>query len=182
MNGSIKEDKDKIKKYTQSGISVINKSIDVNPEFADSYILLETLNFNRWQYEQEKMQDIIAATQNAEAEAKKLDSNNPRLVLVTGISHFYTPEAFGGGAKVAIPDFEKSIELFKKRKEKSEIYPDWGYDMALGYMALSLMKRDDEGDIAKAKTYIDDATKINPESGFISEYVMAEYKKSSNGK
>lgn len=182
MNAAIKENKDKVKKYTESGISVINKSIDVNPEFADSYVLLETLNFNRWQYEPDKMQDIISATTNAETEAKKLDPNNPRFVLVTGISHFYTPEAFGGGVKVAIPDFEKSIELFKNRKEKSSIYPDWGYDMAIGYMALSLMKRDDDGDMLKAKTYIDEAAKINPDSGFINEYVMGEYKKVSGSK
>lgn len=178
----IKENKDNVKKYTQSGINVINKSIDENPTFADSYVLLETLNFNRWQYESDKMQDIISASESADQEAKKLEPNNPRYVLVTGIAHFYTPEAFGGGAKVAIPDFEKAIGLFKNRKEKSEIYPDWGHDMALGYMALSLIKRNDDGDIDKAKTYIDEATKINPDSGFISKYVMGEYKKESGSK
>ena len=51
----IKEDNAGLKKYTQSGIDVINKSIDEYPEFADSFVLLEALNFNRWQYEQEKM-------------------------------------------------------------------------------------------------------------------------------
>ena len=43
MEGMSKESSDKIKKYTQSGINVINKSIDENPEFADSYVLLEAL-------------------------------------------------------------------------------------------------------------------------------------------
>lgn len=182
MSGSKTEDKDKIKKYTESGIEIINKSIDENPEFADSYILLESLNFNRWQYEQDKMQEIISATQSADASAQKLEPGNPRYVLVNAIAHFYTPEAFGGGVKIAIPEFEKSIELFKKRKEKKEIYPDWGYDMALGYIAMSLIKRDDDGDMAKAKSYIDEAVKHNPKSGFINEYVMGEYKKASVSK
>lgn len=176
------EDKDKTKKYTQSGIDVINKSIELNPDFADSYVLLETLNFNRWGYEPEKMQDIISASQAADAQATKLEKDNPRLVLINGISSYFTPEAYGGGVKVAIPHFEKAIELFKKRKEKNELYPDWGYDMALGYMALSLIKRNDDGDMIKAKTYIDEATKINPDSGFIKSYVMEEYKKNSGSK
>ncbi|MBS1516674.1 MAG: hypothetical protein JSS91_01150 [Bacteroidetes bacterium] len=174
------QDKDKIKKYTESGIEMINKSIDENPEFCDSYVLLETLNFNRWQYEQEKMQEIISATQNADNEAKRIDADNPRYVLIKGISQFYTPEAFGGGVKMALPTLEKSIELFKNRKEKSELYPDWGHDMAMGYMALSLIKRNDDGDMTKAKDMIDEALKINPESGFISGYVMEEYKNSNS--
>ncbi len=181
-NASINQKTDDIKKYSQSGIEVINKSIDANPEFADAYVLLEALNFNRWQYEPEKMQDIISASQSAEASAEKLEPGNPRLMLLKGIAHFYTPEAYGGGPKVSMPEFEKSISLFEKRKEKSELYPDWGNDWALGYMALSLMKRNDDGDMTKAKKYIDDAIKLNPDSGFINVYVMDEYKKSSGSK
>ncbi|HQY19529.1 MAG TPA: hypothetical protein PK294_06440 [Ignavibacteria bacterium] len=169
------EDKDKTKKYTESGIETINKSIDENPEFCDSFVLLESLNFNRWQYEQEKMEEIISATQYADTEAKKLDANNPRYVLVTGISQFYMPEAFGGGVKIALPTLEKSEELFKTYKPKSELYPDWGQDMSYGYIALCLLKRDDEGDKAKAKEMIDEGLKINPDSGFLTGYVMKEY-------
>ncbi|HMS66352.1 MAG TPA: hypothetical protein PKD83_14000 [Ignavibacteria bacterium] len=169
-------DTERIKKYTQSGIDVLNKSIDENPEFADSYILLETLNFNRWQYEQDKMQEIISATQSADAEAKKLEPNNPRLSLINGIASFYTPEAFGGGVAIAIPLLEKSLQEFKTRKEKKDIYPDWGQDLAIGYLSMSLIKRNDDGDISKAKEYIDTGLKNNPDSGFLSGYVMKEYK------
>ncbi|MBK8552986.1 MAG: hypothetical protein IPL53_18760 [Ignavibacteria bacterium] len=84
----VKEDNAGLKKYTQSGIDVINKSIDEYPEFADSFVLLEALNFNRWQYEQEKMQEIIAATGSADESAAKLDKNNPRLLMLNGMSSF----------------------------------------------------------------------------------------------
>ncbi len=70
MNASKTENKDNIRKYTESGINLINKSIDENPEFADSFVLLEMLNFNRWQYEQEKMQEIIAATASADKQRR----------------------------------------------------------------------------------------------------------------
>lgn len=177
MLGNITTDKEVIKKYTESGINVINKSIDANPEFADSYVLLEALNFNRWQYEQEKMQDIINASQAADESAKKLEPENPRYVLITSIASFYTPEMYGGGVKVALPGFEKADKLFKSRVEKSKLYPDWGHEMALGYLALSLIQRDDEGDMKKAMEYIEEAKKINPDSGFINKYVMDAYDK-----
>ncbi|MEO6695156.1 MAG: hypothetical protein ABIY50_05805 [Ignavibacteria bacterium] len=175
LKSSASKNKEDIKKFTESGIDMINKSIDENPAFADSFILLEFLNFNRWQYEQEKMQEIITASQSADADAKKLEPGNPRYLLVNGIAHFYTPEAFGGGVKIAIPELEKSMDLYKNRVEKKNYYPDWGNDLAMGYMALSLIKRNDDGDMAKAKTLIDDAGKLNPDSEFISKYVMKEY-------
>lgn len=178
----VKENTDNVKKYTQSGIDVINKSIDEYPDFADSYVLLLGLNFNRWQYEQEKMQDIIAASESADQSASKLDKNNPRLLMLNGISSYWTPEAFGGGASVAMPKLEKSVDAFKTRRETSELYPDWGYDWAMGYLALSLMKRNDDGDLDKAKKVIDEALVINPDSGFITAYVMEEYKKSTGSK
>lgn len=182
MNASVGQKTDLIKKYTESGIDVLNKSIDENPDFADSFVLLEALNFNRWQYEQDKMQEIISATTSADESAKKLDANNPRYVLVSGIAHFYTPTQYGGGMDVCIPDFEKSLKLFEKRKELSALYPDWGQDIAMGYLALSLITRNDDGDMAKAKTLIDEAKKLNPESGFISEYVVKEYDKNVSSK
>jgi hypothetical protein len=54
------------------------------------------------------------------------DAKNPRAYLQKGTSAFYTPEMYGGGAKVAKPQFEKSVEAFKTFKPASEIHPNWG--------------------------------------------------------
>lgn len=178
----LSENKTDLQKYTESGIAVINKSIDEYPDFADAYVLLEALHFNRWQFEQEKMQEIISATSSADESAAKLDKNNPRLLMLNGMASFYTPEAFGGGVDVAIPKLQKSVDSFKTRKEISDLYPDWGNDLAIGYLAMCFIQRNDDGDMDKAKTLIDEAVVINPDSGFVTEYVMKEYKKGSESK
>ena len=178
----LSENKSDLQKYTESGIAVINKSIDEYPEFADAYVLLEALNFNRWQYEQEKMQEILAATSSADESASKLDKNNPRLLMLNGMASFYTPEAFGGGIDKAMPKFQSSIDAFKTRKEIDELYPEWGNDLAVGYMIMCLVQRNDDGDMDKAKTLMDEALVAYPDSGFISGYVMKEYKKESDSK
>lgn len=177
MENPEKPDVEKIKKYTQSGLEALDKSVDVKDNFADAYILRMFLNFNRWNYEQDKMNEIISATQQAQKKAEELEAGNPRLYLVKGIASYYTPEMFGGGVKAALPDLEKSAEIFTTRKEPSEIYPDWGNDIAYAYLALSMLKRGDDGDKDKAKSYMDKGLEVNPESGMIMHYVKAEYDK-----
>jgi tetratricopeptide (TPR) repeat protein len=167
--------KDKIKKYTESGFEMINKSIEGNPDFSDSYVMQMLLNFNRWIYEQDKMNDIISATTAADEMAKKLDPNNPRYYYTSGVSSFYTPEMFGGGVDKALVSLNKAYELFQTRKEKEDYYPDWGLENVDGFISLCYLQRDKEGDMAKAKEFLDKGLAVNPDSGFLKEYVQKQY-------
>lgn len=88
---------DDVKKYTESAISLFDKCTDVNDQFADAYIMKMAAQGNRWQYEPNKMNDIIAKTQEAKDIAMKLEPENPRYYLVDGYMTFYTPESFGAG-------------------------------------------------------------------------------------
>lgn len=58
--------------------------------------------------------------------AKELNADNPRIYLQRGISKFYTPKMFGGGAKAATPYFEKAKELFGKESKTEMNEPHWG--------------------------------------------------------
>jgi len=176
------EDKEEIEKYTKSGLDVINKSIELKDDFSDSYVLKVSLNFNRWQFEPGQMNDIISEVKEANILAEKYDADNPRYYLVNGISKYWTPEQFGGGVEEALPELNRSNELFETRVEPSELYPDWGYDWTLGYLALCMIKRNDEGDMDKAGDYIEKALEVNPESGFIKNYVKKEYEKANGEK
>ncbi|HCA43468.1 MAG TPA: hypothetical protein DEP28_09485 [Bacteroidetes bacterium] len=169
------DDKSELKKYNQAALKTIDKVIEGNPNFSDAYVLQMALNFNRFIYEQDKMMDIVSASNQSEELAKASDPNNPRYFLIKGVSNFYTPAAFGGGYDKAIEFLQKSVDYFKVRKEKVEYYPDWGADLANGYMALSLIKRDKDGDLTKAKEFIDAAYGYNPESGFVKNIVQKEY-------
>ena len=58
--------------------------------------------------------------------AKSLQPNNPRIYYLKGNSVYYTPKMFGGGAKNALPEFEKAATFFKT-ESKDDIYkPYWG--------------------------------------------------------
>jgi hypothetical protein len=171
--------KDEIKKYTLAGIESIDKSISAKDDFADAYVLKLALGFNRWQFEAEKMNEIIAFTGEAEDNASYADKNNPRLYLLKGISLFYTPAAFGGGADPAITQLDKSQNLFETVKPVNDLYPDWGEDWVYGYKVLALVQRNKDGDISKARELLNIAQEKFPESGFITNVVVEEFNKAT---
>ncbi|MGR3812023.1 hypothetical protein [Jiulongibacter sp. NS-SX5] len=58
--------------------------------------------------------------------ASKLDPTNPRVEYSKATNAYFTPEAFGGGAKIAKPFFEEALEKFETFEPKSPIHPNWG--------------------------------------------------------
>lgn len=184
MTGMRGEERDmgKIKKYNLSGFEQLNKSIDMRDDFADSYVLKIALNFNRWIYEQDKMNDIMSETEQAEKQALKLDSLNPRFYLMKGMSSYYTPEMFGGGAPKAVIELEKSCKIFETRKEIEDFYPDWGRDFSYGLLVMAYLKRNNDGDIDKAGEYFQKGLELEPESGFLNSTVKKMFQEKSKEK
>ena len=163
---------DDVKKYTESSLKLLDKSIELRDDFSETYILKMAVESMLFMYEPDKMNDIIAKQSEAKDKAEKLEPDNPRLYLMEGMNIYYAPEQFGGGADKALPLFQKSYDLFQTRNEKDETYPNWGTDMAPAMIALCYIE---SGNFDDAKKYIDKALAINPDSGFIKDYVQKEY-------
>ena len=74
--------------------------------------------------------------------AKEINADNPRIYYLQGISKLYTPKAFGGGKKVALPYFEKAEGLFAKESHDDITKPNWGMTHNKGY--IETCKKDDD--------------------------------------
>lgn len=59
--------------------------------------------------------------------AKKLNPDNVHYYYLKGTSLYYTPKMFGGGAKNALPYFEKAKELYAKMDMTNVKVPYWGH-------------------------------------------------------
>jgi len=59
-------------------------------------------------------------------DAKKVNAGNPRIYLLKGQALFYTPKAFGGGPKKALPYFEKAASYFAADAQEGLDKPHWG--------------------------------------------------------
>jgi hypothetical protein len=63
--------------------------------------------------------------------AKAINENNPHIYLLKGFALYYTPKMFGGGAKAALPYFEKSKEKFALMTNRTLDVPHWGEPAAI---------------------------------------------------
>ncbi|MCX7878147.1 MAG: tetratricopeptide repeat protein [Ignavibacteria bacterium] len=172
-----KPDKENIKKYTESAMELLNKATDLKDDFAEAYILKISVNSNRWQYEPEKMNDILTKGQEADDLAKKYGANNPRYYLVNGIITYFTPESFGGGVDKALPTFEKSWSLFESHIPEDETYPNWGKEQTAGMLALCYAKL---GKYEDSEKWLEKSLEIKPDSGFIKNFISKEIQKAKS--
>ena len=67
--------------------------------------------------------------------AKKLNPDNPRIYYLDGTAKLFTPKAFGGGKKAAMPYFEKAAPLFEKEAGADITKPHWGKDRNAMHLA-----------------------------------------------
>ena len=74
---------------------------------------------NRWQ----KYGSVYTA--NLES-AKEINPDNPRMYYIQGTTKYFTPKAYGGGKKAALPYFEKAAALFAKETTTDIATPHWG--------------------------------------------------------
>lgn len=65
------------------------------------------------------------------AQAKEINPNNPRIYYLEAQSKYYTPEAFGGGKKIAKELFEKAVITYASFKPANDLMPDWGKEQTI---------------------------------------------------
>lgn len=130
---------DEAEKEKEDAVSILKKDND------ETYVLAAMIAnarmavdpMNRWQ----KYGQLFS--QNLES-AKEANPDNPRMYYLQGVSKFFTPKQFGGGAKSAMPYFEKASGLFAKETGVTDIAkPHWGKDKNEYFMGQA--KKDDKG-------------------------------------
>lgn len=100
------------------------------PDNAETYILLAMIANARMAVDGEhRWQKYGAIFSENLDKAKSLDADNPRIYYLKGVGTFYTPAAFGGGAKNALPLFEQAKALFAKENKSSVLDPYWGTEL-----------------------------------------------------
>lgn len=67
---------------------------------------------------------------NTLGRALGINPDNPRALFLNGQNIFYTPEAFGGGRKNALPYFEKAVTNYQEIQPPTTIDPSWGKQAA----------------------------------------------------
>ena len=105
------------RRAAESGMTPARRAIELKPNDAEAHRLLGTL------CGQIIPANILAGMKYGRCamdEVKRAIELNPKSSnawLSRGVGNYYLPEAFGGGVKLAIGDFEKAIQLDAKSAE-----------------------------------------------------------------
>lgn len=149
-------------RYYTEGQKYLEKAMEDDPSFGESYALYATLLGYEIALHQEKAMVLGFKSFEYFAKALQKEPNNPRINLLKGTSDLYTPEIYGGGPDNAIGYFNKSINLFEKENIKDPIKPSWGKEEAYTFLGIAY-KQKKEYD--KAREYLKKALEINPNFG-----------------
>src|SRR4051794_5389486 len=121
----------------EQGIKLAEKAVSLKPGEAEYYRLLGTV------YGQAVTNIMSGLSYGAKAKdaINKAVEKAPKSSMVyvaRGVGNYYVPSQLGGGAKAAIPDFQKAIELDPKNAE------------AHLWLGLSLRKENRDADARQA--------------------------------
>ncbi len=98
----------------------------LSPENDDIYVLtamIASMRIGIFPDQWQKYSDVFALNMK---KAKEIRKENPRIYYLEGMSKFYTPEAYGGGKKSALPYFQKAVEYFALESDDDIRKPSWG--------------------------------------------------------
>jgi tetratricopeptide (TPR) repeat protein len=99
--------------------------------------------------------------------AAEIESGNPRVLLLQGVSAFNTPAMFGGGTDKAEQYLRRSLERFSA-EPSDKAWPNWGRFDAHVWLGQTLLQR---GDRTGARAEYDKARALAPNSGWL-RYVL----------
>jgi tetratricopeptide (TPR) repeat protein len=140
----------------------LEKAMAVDPSFGEADALHGYLLGFEIALHPEKAMTLGMSSFGYFSKGFEKDPENPRIHLLKGISLFYTPEAYGGGADNAIEPLTKAVGLFDKEVVIDPLKPSWGKEEAYTYLGLAYKQKKD---YKKAKEMLKKALEVNPEFG-----------------
>ena len=150
-------------------IEHLKEAIELEDNFSDAHALLASAYGQKLGLRPHLGMALGPDTKRVLEKSKRLDGNNPRVVLTDGISDYYTPVMFGGDKQRAISKMEQALELFAKEEIRDPLQPSWGYDEACAQLGIM---RQEAGDIEGAREAFVKALEVNPNNGWVKSQLL----------
>jgi tetratricopeptide (TPR) repeat protein len=134
------------RQFAEQGMKFGEKAVTLKPQDAENYRVLGTLY---GQAVTDLMSGLSYGAKAKDAINKAVEKapKSSMMYVARGVGNYYLPTQMGGGAKGAIPDFQKAIELDSNNAE--------------AYLWLGLSLRKDNRD-AEARQAFTKALELNP--------------------
>ncbi|MEO5989295.1 MAG: hypothetical protein ABIU54_11875 [Candidatus Eisenbacteria bacterium] len=172
-------DTEQAKRVCKDGIAAADRAIALDPKLADAVAIKAglqglSLTFN----------PLMAMTLGPEMEesygrAEGMDAKNPRVLLLKAMNTMHKPEFVGGGAKRAMPQFERAIALFASQDSDGTNAFDWGRADAELWAGRCQLKL---GQAQLARAHYQKALALDPDNLWVSKVLLPAAEKELAGK
>jgi tetratricopeptide (TPR) repeat protein len=145
--------------YLEEGIKYLKRSVDLNPNFSESHALLASLLGLKIGFKWYLGMTLGPKANSRFETSLQVDSLNPRLYLLLGISKYNTPKMFGGGMEKAEANLLKAIHLYQTQSTTDSLLPTWGHEEAYAWLGKVYVEKKE---YEKAQIQFEKAMEIKP--------------------
>lgn len=171
------EDSKKSKEdFLDSCINHLEKTIDIDPKYAEAQALLGSAYGMKATGMLSGMK-YGPKSDSAIEKAMKLDPENPRVYMIKGIGEIYKPSMFGGGVDNALASLGKAAELFKTYEPNTELDPDWGHAEVYAWIGQAHAK---QGNYGQAEEAYEQALQIDSTYGWVKYQLLPALAQQTN--
>lgn len=169
---NLPSEKESKEQNTDAGIAALEEAVKLEPAFADAHALLGSL------YGQKAGGGMMAGMKYGQKSAVTMERaitlqpQNPRILMLEGISLFFKPAMWGGDKQKALANLQKACDLAEKGAcaAKEATMPDWGHADVFAWKGMMFAKSD-EADIDNAKAAYERALQLQPNYAWV-KYVL----------
>ncbi len=155
------KDKRQAKYHIQKAIDLLQVAQKREPQHAEVIALLGTLYGMRIYLD--PLTSVVLGKKVFDNIKKSLaiDSTNPRIYYLVGMSYYHTPSLLGGGFKTSKEYLLKAEDLYKNEQlmTLTPLKPRWGRSTCLGFLGNIYKKKKR---YKEAKLYYQKALTVNP--------------------
>jgi len=126
-----------VERCTAEARRYLEEIMRARPEWGEPYALYASMLGYEIALHMDRAMELAFQIEDYFGKAAARGPNDPRVNLLRGISVFYTPPMYGGGAEEAVPLLEKAVELFEREKTSDPYQPAWGMEEAGTYLGMA---------------------------------------------
>lgn len=163
------------KQLCKEGIAACDRAIAARPKFADAVALRAALQGLAFRFVSPQAGMALGAEiEEGYGRASGLEPDNPRVLLLKGLSDLYKPKEVGGGPGKARPYLERAVAAFAKAAPGDSTAIDWGRDDVLVWSGICASRL---GDWAGARARFREALAVNPRHAWTKYVLLPEAEK-----
>ncbi|MBL7992692.1 MAG: hypothetical protein JNN25_14735 [Candidatus Kapabacteria bacterium] len=165
--------------HADAGIAAMEEAIKLDPTFADAHALLASLYGRKASGGMAAGMKYGGKSSSAMQRAITLAPNNPRILMLQGISLYFTPAMWGGSKEKALANLQKACELAEGGACTSTdaVLPDWGHAEVFAWKGVMFS---DSDDMDNAKAAYDRALQLAPNYSWVKFVLLPKLSTTTN--